>query len=156
MINDMTQDIIFKGYGCLSKKWLHGTLIHDKKSNRVFIITKCYTSTGSNNSVNGELEAEEVRPASVGQYIGLRDKEGTCVYTGDIVEINTYTVLSNDIGSYKPIPTTLKAVVKYIRPECRYIYEYFDENDILTGDYEHPEDVGSAGVKVVGNIFDKE
>ena len=156
MINDMMQDIIFKGYGVVSKKWLYGTLIHNKKLNRGFIITKCYTSTSSNNSVNGELEAEEVYPTSVGQYIGLRDKEGTCVYTGDIVEINTYTVLPNDMGSYKPIPTTLKAVVKYIRPECRYIYEYFDENDILTGDYEYPEDIGSVGIKVVDNIFNKE
>lgn len=156
MLNDMMQDIIFKGYGTVSKKWLYGTLIHDKKLNRGFIITKCYTSTGGNNSVNGELEAEEVYPTSVGQYIGLKDKEGTYVYTGDIVEINTYTVLPNDIGSYKPIPTTLKAVVKYIRPECRYIYEYFDENDILTGDYEYPEDIGSVGIKVVDNIFNKE
>ena len=109
------REILFKAKTC-NGKWVQGLLAH--KDNKWYISNK-----------EGIPFAFEVRPETIGQYTGLKDKNGTKIYEGDI--------LHGEFYGY-PFPCKETFIVKWHKANAGFLANYFNNEKC----------------KVVGNIFD--
>lgn len=64
----------FRGKRIDNDKWVYGDLIH------------CYGADAGRIFIKTFTGLYEVDPTTVGEYIGLKDNNGTDVWEGDIVE----------------------------------------------------------------------
>lgn len=77
------RDILFRGKREDNGEWIEGVAFPDED----WSIT-----IWKQNHIDGSLDGYEVDPASVGQYTGLADKNGTRIFDGDIVKVETALV----------------------------------------------------------------
>jgi len=73
-----------------------------------------------------------VDPATVGQFTGLRDRNGTEIYEGDIVQDELGEVF---LVEYVRFGYVLKQIGE---PWCRFPYEY-DEYEVIGNIHDNPE-----------------
>ena len=66
------REILFRGKTVCDGDWIYGGIIWNPSKKKVFIHT--------------EWDEGEVIPETVGQYTGLKDKNGTKIFAGDIVK----------------------------------------------------------------------
>jgi uncharacterized phage protein (TIGR01671 family) len=129
------REINFRGKRLDNGKWVVGDLIENQ--GRFFIYHATSESTIEDND-DGHIVvvAVEVEPATVGQYTGLKDKNGKKIWEGDIVAVSFGDIVIPllvvfDCGGWK-------------------IREKYDETLHDLESYTSSKDVNS----VIGNIHD--
>lgn len=127
------REIKFRGKDILHKKWQYGSLAKDEPQKAYYII---------DNDCGRGIDVDE---STIGQYTGLKDKNGKEIYEGDILR-NVYYKYSNDEVGNKGFK---EEILKVVYRGCGFIFEKIKINEI-----EMLEDFREEFIEVIGNIYE--
>lgn len=135
------REILFRGKRVRNGKWVYGspckfTVNTYETKNEIALVTDI--SVEELDSFQSIADCEVVFKDSVGQYTGLKDKNGVKIFEGDEIRISY-------IGNSKV------GYVKYVEGSCYISPDYYEGGEY----HECMCDCRSFGLEIVGNIHDK-
>lgn len=123
------REIKFRGKRIDTGKWVYGSLLQRKDGDA----TICANESENNNV----LIKHDVNPDTVGQYTGLKDRNGKEIYEGDII--------SGSNGSINCYPWPFTLLIKWDDTTCGFTtpkWGYMDRThyyEVIGNIYDNPE-----------------
>lgn len=133
----MTRDYEFRGKRVDTGKWVYG--YYFESFTGISYILVCH------DHILGMTEFYEVDPTTVGQYTGLKDKNGVQIYKGDIVRtfirVYTHQDIENGIAYLVAWSTnSFRWIIKNIKGEFSFISKFDkDKFEIIGNIHDNPE-----------------
>lgn len=129
------REIKFRGKRTDTGEWFYGDLVHSKDKTRCGIL------------VNEAETYDEylVNPDTVGQYTGLRDRNGKEIYEGDIVKTPLLDPIFGDVLSdaFDNVAISFHngafAVAYYNGRHKIYLQVLYDEIEVIGNIHDNPE-----------------
>ena len=121
------REIKFRGQRQSDNKWIYGDLLQPIEICDIYEISDCESIDGSRYDVVED---------TIGQYTGLKDKNGKEIYEGDIVKIDCPTMKMTGEIKYSEMSATFFIYDEIIEETLWYQKE---ELEVIGNIYENPE-----------------
>ena len=139
----MTREIKFRGKDIETGEWVYGDLIENQGRYYIYYATSDTTLENKDNSII--VLAEEVNLDTVGQYTGLKDRNGREIYEGDIVKTPLLDPIFGDVLSdaFDNVAISFhngSFVVAYYNGRHKiYLQDLYDEIEVIGSIHDNPE-----------------
>ena len=140
----MNREIKFRGKRVDNEKFVKGDLLHgvNHKKGKMYILPIIGGVMGLGHGLD-PLDGYEVMSETVGQYTGLKDKNGKEIYEGDIVQITIGGVKFNfgvvTFGKFKAEIYECYGWYVYLNGKQTSEAGLYEEFEIVGNVYENPE-----------------
>ena len=130
-------DTKFRALGDIDRIWVYGNLFKNECCTRIISNT---TIIQDDDKISGEITL--VDPKTVGQLTGLKDKNGTEIYNGDIIQIK---------HPFKSREFTGEVVWMNYKYGCKdFLFTHFDDpSEIFSEGTEHIEVIGNIHIELL-------
>lgn len=139
----MNREIKFRGKRIKNGEWVYGDLLQ-KNSGRKVIMTNLHTWGDNPDDVEPYGEYITVDPNTVGQFTGMKDKNGKEIYEGDIVKTPLLDPIFGDILADAWCNALIRFnqgsfVVSYYNSHNIYLQDLCDKIELLGNIHDNPE-----------------